>query len=48
LKARGIGSVVVHPVDVSNPVSESIEKQAMLLWPRFGAYKNLPDDAIWI
>ena len=26
----------------------STAKQAMLLCPRFGAYKNLPEGAIWI
>jgi hypothetical protein len=29
-----------------NCPDESTEKLAMLLWPRFGAYKNLPEGAI--
>ena len=48
LIARGTGSVGTRPMDVRWPVEASTEKQAMLSWPRFGAYRNFPDGVIWI
>ena len=42
-KALGIGSEATRPVAVNSPVELSTEKQAMLLWPRLGAYRNRPD-----
>ena len=43
LKALGMVSEATLPVAVNCPVEVSTEKQAMLLWPRFGAYRNLPE-----
>src|SRR6266568_2137465 len=43
LKALGIGSEATLPVAVNCPVAVSTAKQAMLLWPRLGAYRNRPD-----
>ena len=48
MKARGICSLGAWPTDVSSPVEGSTAKQAMLLWPRLGAYKNFPDGVIRI
>jgi hypothetical protein len=36
------------PIGVNSPVAASTAKPAMLLCPRFGAYKNFPDGPIWI
>ena len=36
------------PLAVNSPVAVSTKKQAMLLCPLFGAYRNLPDLVIWI
>jgi hypothetical protein len=46
LTALGIGSEATRPVAVNWPVAVSTAKHAMLLWPRFGAYRNRPDAVI--
>ena len=48
LKALGTGSVGTCPVAVNRLVDGSMVKHATLLWPRLGAYKNLPEGVIWI
>jgi hypothetical protein len=34
------------PMVVNRPEDASTEKLAMLLWPRLGAYRNLPEGDI--
>jgi hypothetical protein len=46
LKALGTASVDTCPMAVNLPEEASTEKPAMLLWPRFGAYKNVPEGVI--
>jgi hypothetical protein len=46
LKALGTASVAMCPRDVKRPEAPSTAKLAMLLWPRFGAYKNCPEGVI--
>jgi hypothetical protein len=46
LKALGTASVAMCPMAVKRPEEPSTAKLAMLLWPRFGAYKNFPEGEI--
>jgi hypothetical protein len=46
LKALGTASVATCPRAVNRPEEPSTAKLAMLLWPRFGAYKNCPEGVI--
>jgi hypothetical protein len=46
LKALGTASVATCPMAVNRPEEPSTAKLAMLLWPRFGAYKNFPEGAM--
>ena len=46
LKALGLASVDTCPMAVNRPEEASTEKPAMLLWPRLGAYKNVPEGEI--
>jgi len=46
LKALGTASVDTCPMAINRPEETSSEKPAMLLWPRLGAYKNVPEGEI--